>query len=1088
MTIDASERPDLRNDLAASRLTSWTCSVCGHHVGRQCGLFLTRLHERAPLIVAIPDDYVGDDPLADLADIAEETRARLGTHLLEVPAPALVIPFDVCEQAAGRDISLDLRSLEAGASYDDVAGERYGWLLRGIVESEDERSVDRALLALSSSLGEKAALDRVASTCHPKIAEEVAAALERRTDGAATAEERDHHRLGLDVWRWIAAGDVDRAWSTAQDGLVAYFAAHLEERIRALLHKVDESRRLDDRAELIAAAQQVLDGLPGGMEPELEAEMSFEVAVGTLVGNDVDAAQVETVLPLLHRTLHLLDTHPEIDDPHRRVAVLNNLAAAYARRHKGDPSANLNRAERWLRDAVSLLEVEKCDPDALAMARTNLGLALLERDGDIVEATQLLEAALAYRTIDRDAEGNTYTNINLAGAYRRLATALDRKPLLRAVACCRTAAQGAENAGRAELAALALHNLSHFLCDLADYEPAGSAASRDLLEEAERRARESLALRRPPEVSERGRTRSQLATTLARLDRAEDAAVEFSVALADLGNGGDALAERDTAVWFAGLLQHLGRHAEAADVYDVAVKAAVRAIDRRAAADSRLAVLSETTTVFRFAAYALASAGRTERAVKVIESGRGRELALALERTSIDITALQHLNPNLADRLTAARLEVERIDAARRRGEGVDDETADRAVERFRSVLSEVQQEPLPPGADESSMSAVATAATSDVPIAYLVAAPGGSVALVVDAAARVTAIRTEALTSASVAEAMGGDWDTSYLRGQAEDASLITPALEKLQQVVGNDLLRPLARQLAQMGASGVCLIPTGLLGLLPLHGLQWEDGDALACLLDRFEVVYSPSARVRRFALERTEALEPGRPRLLSVGNPLPTGQPLPGAETEVAAIEATFDGTTVSFVGYEATRQRVLDELDEASHIHFACHGSAGFFSDPFSAFLALGDGRLTAAEIISLKLQARLVVASACQTGVAEGYEVVDEALSISTAFLAAGTGGVVSSLWSVDDFATQVTMTRFYELMADGETPVAALRTVQRWLRTLTTDEIDRYVDSREALRDSSARLWGTRKKGANRPMDHPWAAYEYWAAFTLTGA
>ena len=72
-----------------------------------------------------------------------------------------------------------------------------------------------------------------------------------------------------------------------------------------------------------------------------------------------------------------------------------------------------------------------------------------------------------------------------------------------------------------------------------------------------------------------------------------------------------------------------------------------------------------------------------------------------------------------------------------------------------------------------------------------------------------------------------------------------------------------------------------------------------------------------------------------------------------------------------------------------------------------------GRLSAAELSNWKLDADMVVLSACQTGLGqpaggEGY------LGFSQALFLAGARSVVLSLWRVDDEATSLLMVRFYE--------------------------------------------------------------------------
>ena len=100
-------------------------------------------------------------------------------------------------------------------------------------------------------------------------------------------------------------------------------------------------------------------------------------------------------------------------------------------------------------------------------------------------------------------------------------------------------------------------------------------------------------------------------------------------------------------------------------------------------------------------------------------------------------------------------------------------------------------------------------------------------------------------------------------------------------------------------------------------------------------------------------------------------------------------------MTLIREDATKAAVLAALPLASHAHFACHGSAA--SDPLgldAALLFADDEPASAGEILDLDLAgARLIVASACETGVVAGHDALDEALALSTIFLAAGAGGV-----------------------------------------------------------------------------------------------
>jgi len=150
----------------------------------------------------------------------------------------------------------------------------------------------------------------------------------------------------------------------------------------------------------------------------------------------------------------------------------------------------------------------------------------------------------------------------------------------------------------------------------------------------------------------------------------------------------------------------------------------------------------------------------------------------------------------------------------------------------------------------------------------------------------------------------------------------------------------------------------------------------------------------------------------------------------------------------------------ELARYAIVHFATHGLINNHHPELSGVvLSLVDeqghaqnGFLRLYDIYNLKLQADLVVLSACQTAL--GTEIKGEGLvGLTRGFMYAGTPRVVASLWQVDDRATSEFMGRFYEAMLkQGLRPAAALRAAQ-------------------------VSMW----------KDKRWMAAHYWAAFTLQG-
>ena len=139
----------------------------------------------------------------------------------------------------------------------------------------------------------------------------------------------------------------------------------------------------------------------------------------------------------------------------------------------------------------------------------------------------------------------------------------------------------------------------------------------------------------------------------------------------------------------------------------------------------------------------------------------------------------------------------------------------------------------------------------------------------------------------------------------------------------------------------------------------------------------------------------------------------------------------GSTV-FVRADATEAQAKKLLPTVGIIHFATHGDLNE-SDPLSSAVLLvpgegEDGRLEVREVFGLDLHAKLVVLSACETGLGK-LSRGDEVVGLQRAFLYAGTPAVVTTLWKVDDKATFELVRSFYSRL-DSTGPVEALRQAQ----------------------------------------------------------
>ncbi|WP_245939951.1 CHAT domain-containing protein [Stenomitos frigidus] len=163
------------------------------------------------------------------------------------------------------------------------------------------------------------------------------------------------------------------------------------------------------------------------------------------------------------------------------------------------------------------------------------------------------------------------------------------------------------------------------------------------------------------------------------------------------------------------------------------------------------------------------------------------------------------------------------------------------------------------------------------------------------------------------------------------------------------------------------------------------------------------------------------------------------------------------TQAITGKQATKAAIVQKMPRARIIHLAIHGllderrglgSALAFAPSVEASGSkvsdrnrptrkgdrASDGLLTAADILSLPLNADLVVLSACDTG--RGRISGDGVIGLSRSFLAAGASSLVVSLWAIPDAPTAELMTQFYRNLRQNNDKAQALR--QAMLTTMKT--------------------------------------------------
>lgn len=251
-------------------------------------------------------------------------------------------------------------------------------------------------------------------------------------------------------------------------------------------------------------------------------------------------------------------------------------------------------------------------------------------------------------------------------------------------------------------------------------------------------------------------------------------------------------------------------------------------------------------------------------------------------------------------------------------------------------------------------------------------------------------------------------DLNCSNVVPHQHDAKLTTQLTKQAQQILADlfdALIRPFVAELSAYHR--LLIVPHQSLHHLPFHALY--DGDSY--LIETHAVHYLPNAAlIRFFTSNRSTNSECPGSDIACVAFGYDNNKQLPYSVSEAIDVAQLLGGD--AYVEAKATCEQLRTVASDANILHISTHGA--FQADnPLFSGLAFADGSLTVLDVFDLKLNASLVVLSACQTGrsvVSGGGEL----LGLLRGFLSAGAESLLLTHWPVEDRSTSVFMTKFYQ--------------------------------------------------------------------------
>lgn len=245
--------------------------------------------------------------------------------------------------------------------------------------------------------------------------------------------------------------------------------------------------------------------------------------------------------------------------------------------------------------------------------------------------------------------------------------------------------------------------------------------------------------------------------------------------------------------------------------------------------------------------------------------------------------------------------------------------------------------------------------------------------------------------------------------------------------------------------------IIPDGLLGHLPFEAFltvvpnQTSPLDQLTFLLQSHKISYAYSSNLlsknvskvfhnsQILAMGATYTALPPKNNLnrsVELSKLRKNLAPLEAISHELEALKPIVQGRY--YYGAAANEKTFKAEASNYAILHLAMHGILNE-KHPILSSLAFTedadpdeDNFLQAFEISQMKLNAALVVLSACETGYGK-FKQGEGILSLARSFMYAGVPSMVVSLWQVNDGSTSIIMSAFYKNLAEGMDKAAALQ-------------------------------------------------------------
>ncbi|MEM9925935.1 MAG: CHAT domain-containing protein [Cyanobacteria bacterium P01_D01_bin.50] len=844
--------------------------------------------------------------------------------------------------------------------------------------------------------------------------------------------------------------DFPQQWAMTQNNLgVAYAERILEE-------------RADNLEKAIAAHSAALDVLTCADFPQKWAMTQNNL--GTAYAERILGERADNLEKALAAYSAALDVYTRIDFPEQWAATQNNLGITYRDRILGERTDNLEKSIGAYNAALSV-RTRNAFPVDWAMTQNNLGITyrdriLGERADNLEKAIRAYNAALSVRTRNAFPVDWAMTQNNLGNAYAK-----------------RIVGERADNLEKA----------------IAAYSAAFDVYTRPAFPVDWAMMQNNLG------VTYRNRILGERADNLKKAIVAYNAALSVRTPIAF---------PQDNAV----TLLNLGILYQEEQKFDLAKRNFSEAIatveglrgEILSGEEVKRKQAEEWNRLYCRMVEVCLALGRNIEAIEYIERSKTRnlvELILNRDQQSIFPPELVTQIKALNDKIATSQYQLQNNKAPNPTALAQD-------IQQWRQQRQELQDSYLPVGSGFKFDQFINTLDRNTAIIEWYIASDS-ILTFIIQPQEQLTCWQS----SPADREALV-DWANTYLRdyykpkdkNKNQWQNKLETRLQQLSEILH---IEEIILQLPQE-CERLILIPHRFLHLFPLHALPFK----ASYLIDLFPkgISYAPSLQIlQQVQLRQRDDFQ----SLFAIQNPT---EDLYFTDLEVENISSYFSSHQI-LAKKQATKFALFQaaiQLKQANYLHFSCHGSFNVNS-PQNSFLLLADAyvspipananperylKVSDTKAIDLNKcltlgnlfertfdfsQTRLVVISACETGLIDFKNTSDEYIGLPSGFIYAGSSSVVSSLWTVDDLSTSLLTIKFIQnLQAVTDTSVPlAMNQAQRWLRNANVKDLLKW--SKESKLNQNIQQEIQDEMETYNLEEKRFSSPFHWAAFCAIG-